>query len=226
MKKVILILITALLVVTTAVGQTKSKKYPQIALSGKNINKLFPETWLVERQKGDLNKDGIPDLAFILHPEDAAGMEVVKDSPTPINHNPYILVIYFGNSSGEYQCFRYWSNDAFDTSGTDDVGGIKLTSNGCLDITMTYEETTGASSGYTKYRIRYQSGDFYLIGKERFEALRTTGEYAEESYDLLNGRKYTKKGNISMDSNVKETTHRDKIPKKPLQRVGTFIFHS
>lgn len=58
--------------------------------SGTNENDIVPEGWERTVVQGDLNKDGIADLALVAYPDSSKA----------------VLAIYFGSSEGRLTCWK------------------------------------------------------------------------------------------------------------------------
>lgn len=71
---------------------------------GSSLEDLIPKGWkLLDSTTGDLNKDGISDLVFVVQGTDARNLEL-SEGPgmNTVDLNPRILGIYFGSSSGKF----------------------------------------------------------------------------------------------------------------------------
>lgn len=164
---------------------------------GKDIFSFIPEGWRVlqrvegepEKVEGDLNKDGIKDIAV-----------VIEEINEPSNR---ALLIAFGNKDNTY-AFSIKAENALlnsDEGGIwgDPLEGISI-DHGSLLINF-----YGGSNWrwYSTYRFRFQDNDWYLIGAtlgSYFTGNTTMDNADEEDYNLLTGEFITKKtdekGNI------------------------------
>ena len=191
---------------------------------GSTIEDLVPEGWHVTQAQGDLNKDGIADLAMIVIPNDEDQLEVREDS-TVSNLNAPILAIYTGTREGGYSLMKIWDGDILEAPDNEGVSidhSIEITDRGVLKIFVSYFFSMGGwSVPSATYLFRLQNGDFYLIGKDTDVFARNTGEAEKVSYNYLT-RKCQRITYNAMDDSVKPMEKWSNLPKKPLQRLGTF----
>ena len=191
---------------------------------GSTLEDLVPEGWHVTQAQGDLNKDGIADLAMIVIPNDEDQMEVREDS-TVSNLNAPILAIYTGNREGGYSLMKIWDDDILEASDDEGVSidhSIEITDRGVLKIFVSYFFSMGSwSVPSATFLFRLQNGDFYLIGKDTEVFSRNTGEAEKVSYNYLTRKCQRITYNV-MDDSVKPKEKWSNLPKKPLQRLGTF----
>src|SRR5688572_4327878 len=78
--------------------------YPALPRQAASAEGFVPAGWALESQvSGDLNGDGIADLALVLHEQNPAN-SVSHDAlgEKPLDTNPRILAVAFGDPSGGY----------------------------------------------------------------------------------------------------------------------------
>lgn len=157
------------------------------APSGKDIASLMPKGWhMLERVKGkpemaqgDLNKDGIPDVALVIE-------EISKAEQAP----PRALLIAIGMSDKTYTTSIIADNAILKR----DEGGVwgdpfeRIT----IDEGSMVLNFYGGSNDrwYARYRFRYQQNGWFLIGVtlgEYFTGTTTIEHANEEDYNLLTG---------------------------------------
>ena len=210
-------IITALLAVVFSClnGQAEDLK-PQ----GTSVEDIVPVGWLHHEAWGDLNKDGIQDLVVIATPDDEENI-LTRDDGYVYNFNPPILAIYFGNAQGLQQQWRRYDYviPADDNQNCLHDIVLTITSHNTLRIAIGLFCSMG-SYGITTdtYTYRYQKGDFYLIGMDREEAQRTTGECTLVSENYLTWKRQVVNSNIFEDTPVTEKWSR--LDKKPLEKLG------
>ena len=189
---------------------------------GSTIEDLVPEGWHVTQAQGDLNKDGIADLAMIVIPNDEDQMEVREDS---VVFNAPILAIYTGTREGGYSLMKIYDDDIMEAPDNEGVSidhSIEITDRGVLKISVSYFFSMGSwSVPSATFLFRLQNGDFYLIGKDTDVFARNTGKAEKVSYNYLT-RKCQRITYNAMDDSVKPKEKWSNLPKKPLQRLGTF----
>ena len=203
------------------IAAQKQKKL-QLAKEGRTIEELVPNGWDIQSATGDLNKDGIEDFVLIVRPNDPAHIKT-RDDGFEYNFNPLFLAVYFGSPSGVYKRFKVWHDTVSgrEDEYTDITNELSITPKGAIDISVSSWSSMGtAATGGSTYRYRFQSGDFYLIGKESSWLNRMTGEGESTSINYLTGQKEITTGNMMEEKDLK--TKKVKIKKEPLRLLGSF----
>ena len=138
--------------------------YPAIPRNVASPDKLVPPGLIaVSEVRGDLNRDGFPDVALLLWTQEAdrAATRQDRDYAYP----SYRLLIAFARPKGGYQIIEDNSTflDGPDPSGVNDdpldAGTLEIV-RGALKISRTYLR------GQYHYRFRWSGGAFRLIGYE------------------------------------------------------------
>ena len=222
-KSVALLLMMGLFFVLSSnpIAAQKQKK-PQFAKEGRTIEEVVPNGWDIQSATGDLNKDGIEDFVLIVRPNDPAHIKT-RDDGFEYNFNPLFLAVYFGSPSGVYKRFKVWHDTVSgrEDEYTDITNELSITPKGAIDISVSSWSSMGtAATGGPTYRYRFQSGDFYLIGKESSWLNRMTGEGESTSINYLTGQKEITTGNMMEEKDLK--TKKVKIKKEPLRLLGSF----
>ncbi|WNR44154.1 hypothetical protein [Paenibacillus roseipurpureus] len=197
---------------------------PKPILSGaKELGDLVPAGWqpLVrndrpEKAEGDLNKDGIPDVAMVIEQKGSKQGEAPQRA----------LLIAFGNGEGTYTP-SIIAKQAILRADEGGIWGDPLTEIG-IDRGSVVVSFYGGSNErwYANYRFRFQNDDWYLIGATLgsfFTGTMTEETGNEEDYNLLTGD-YVKR--IVDDPNAdKPTTHTVKgnMGKRELLKLGDFV---
>lgn len=189
----------------------------------KDILAFVPDGWhILEPVKGDLkiaegdlNKDEISDIAFVIE-------ETSKSEETASRR---ALLIAFGNNDNTYS-FLIRADNAIlkaDEGGVwgDPFEGISI-DRGSLLINF-----YGGSNWrwYSRYRFRFQDNDWYLIGAtlgSYFTGTTTIDNADEEDYNLLTGDLIEKK----TDENGKTMETKSNRGKKVLIKLKDFIADS
>ena len=170
---------------------------------------------------GDLNGDGIADLAIIATPADSANMRV-RDDGYVYNFNQPLLAIYFGDKDGGYTLWRDYDNvvPARPDEYLSITPSLKITPRGTLVVSLEYFATMGGWDAPTySYTFRFQNGDFYLIGRDEEHRIRNTGELERESYNFLTNKK--QHITDSFNKRVKPRERWTTIPAEPLKPLGS-----
>lgn len=197
--------------------------YPGLAAQAAGADGFVPPGWKLEAQaKGDLNGDGVPDLAFVLH--DADPKNVVANAgglgADPLDTNPRILAVAFGLKGGGVYHLALENHaliprrteptveDPFDAD-----SGIGI-ARGALHVTLNFFANAGSwTTSNTTETFRWQKDRFALIGYDRTETDRSSGEMQGVSINYPAGRAKRTHGAIDSDT-VK--TRWETLPARPL----------
>lgn len=202
----------------TAEAKAAPTHTPSPEAKANNINALIPAGWhmlepsLGEKAiaKGDLNKDGIPDLAMVIE------KNALKDEASPRS-----LLIAFGSKNNSYTLSIIADNVILKA----DEGGIwgdpfdSLTINRGSVLVSDY----GGSNWrwYNKYRFRYQNQDWFLIGATSgsyFTGATTMDQADEDDINFLTGQFIERR----TDEQGHTTTRKGTQSKKELIRLKEF----
>ncbi len=173
----------------------------------KDISSFIPSGWhilekydgMLAKAEGDLNKDGIMDIAFVIE-EDS---QPEQPEPEMVLSSPRSLLIAFGNRDNTYSL----SIKADNAIMLRDQGGVFgdpfddiVINKGSILLNF-----YGGSNWrwYYNYRFRFQNEGWYLIGAtlgSYYTGTSTMDNADEEDYNLLTGdyiiKKYDEKGEL------------------------------
>lgn len=200
MKK--LFLLAMAIVPLTVWGQTLKQ-------TGASAEEMLPANWKCQSAYGDMNKDGVKDLALIAFPEE-------KDAAP-------VFAVYWGSRGGQYRLYREYPEliPANDNEFAFPEYSLSITDKGVIVFDYSLFMSAGSwNNSNDTYRFRYQDGDFYLIGYDTGALSRNSGEVTEESYNYLTHKKQTKTFNVMEDNNNKVKEKWTRIPKEPLKRLS------
>ena len=188
---------------------------------GVSVEDIVPAGWLHKEVQGDLNKDGIPDLVVVATPDDVENT-ITRSDGYVYNFNQPILAIYFGTAQGQFHQWKAYDNvvPGDDSENCNHDVSLVITDRGVIRITIELFCSAG-SYGVSNdtYAYRYQNGDFYLIGMDREEMLRTTGTDTLVSENYLTWKRQTMVSNV-FDDSVPATEKWTRLTKKPLEKLG------
>jgi hypothetical protein len=187
----ILLLLLLIIQIGTAqsvLSQSSKVVYPNINKYGNTLDDFSPKNWeITDTVSGDLNKDGIDDVALVLSYQDSIKIKNGYKFPRVL-----LLVFKVGdhyelklqhNTLIEYE-LTAGSGNASDWDG-DPLENMEIV-NGVLKLHFRWD-VTGVGT-LIQYVVRYQSNDFYLIG-----ATRESGHHSDTSiYDFnFSTKRYT-----------------------------------
>lgn len=188
---------------------------PAIPKTGKTLEDFIPPSRAILMQaQGDLNQDGLPDLAVVLKGADEDREEGAA------TETPRLLLILFATKGGGYTLAAS-SEKAVLCKTCGGVFGDPFVTLGIENGVLVIEHYGGSSQrwGYT-HRWRYQDGEFLLIGLTTRSEEPLTGASEVKDEDLVTGDRTVDK----TGADGKSTTKRKRIPVKPLRKLSTFTF--
>ena len=182
--------------------------------SGGSIENLVPRNWkILSTTNGDLNKDGISDLVFVIEKTDKENIKLNEGGlgSDTINLNPRILGIYFKDKNGKF--IKKLESNSFiilrDSPTMDEpFDGIEILENGVLQINFKFWFSAGSwSMSNHTYKFRFQHDQFELIGYDAYERHRGTGEETDYSINFSTGKMNITK--VTMDDKHVETIKKE-----------------
>ncbi|MEN3748522.1 hypothetical protein TPR58_15205 [Sphingomonas sp. HF-S3] len=224
----IVLLLPALVASISGVQDLPPVTYPKLAPTAANAEGFVPKGWRIEsRDSGDLDGDGLPDLALALKQQDPANIVANKGlCGDRIDTNPRILVVALAQRGGGYRLAvqnhslipRYDHACAEDWFASEGVtgGGMEVV-RGTVRIRLgRFMSAGGWGMGATTYTFRWQQGALRLIGYDYTNVQRNTGEMDTQSINYLTRRMKTSTGSISDDA---QKTRWSTIPARPLLTI-------
>ena len=182
---------------------------------------LVPQGWESKRAVGDLDRDGIDDMVVVAQPNDERHLKV-RDDGYVYNFNPHVLAIYRGKGGGQYELWRLYK-DAIPMNASETVSvdvSVGVNQKGVISIGFeTFASAGGWGNGDIEYKIRYQKGDFYIIGYDESSMARNTGEQEKISENYLTHKRCVTTSNV-FDDKVPARTKWSSLPATPLRRLG------
>jgi len=209
MKKLTIILF--LLITLNSFSQSEAKT---LSSKSSSIENLIPKNWkILSTTNGDLNKDGISDVAFVI--EKTAKENIIFNEGSlgrdAINLNPRILGIYFKNKNGKLT--KKLESNSFiilqDSPTMDEpFNGVEILDNGVLKIDFKFWFSVGSwSMSNHTYKFRFQNDKFQLIGYDSNERHRGTGKETDCSINFSTGKMNITE--MTIDENDVETIKKE-----------------
>jgi hypothetical protein len=196
-------------------------KFPQLPVQGKLTN-LVPANWkVVDSVSGDLNGDGIKDLALILE-----FYRPVKESRAYGDNNteiiteiqkPRMLAIYFRRSAaGAYKLITQNNNFILRSEEGGAMGDpLRPMAIQRNRLSLSFE---GGGNWRWKlnYAFKYQHQDWYLEKAGNYAYNDDSGDMTDRQYDFLDNKKTTVTGKIHNRNSGNESSEQKlsiKIPR-------------
>jgi hypothetical protein len=205
-----------------------SVDYPALPRTATRAEGFAVAGWRVEQTaRGDINADGIADLAFVLRDQDPANI-LTHDGfgESPFDSNPRILGVALGDGAGftlvaqDHALILRRDNPSMD----DPFAGIEI-GGGSLKVRLQlFMSAGGWSTGPYTFTLRHQDDAVRLIGYDHTNTQRNTGEVTEVSVNFLTGRRSDGTGAIDSDE-MRKVWSRTPVGPLPLDQVGDgFLF--
>ncbi len=200
--------------------------YPSLPKKAASAEGFVPSGWVLEAQaSGDLNQDGVDDLAIVIRQNDPAN--VLRDieglSEDPFDTNPRIIAVAFRvQSDGDYALqfenhtliSRRTNSSAEDPFDKDD--GIAV-ARGAVKVRLRWFMSAGGWETFTVvYTFRHKSGMFELIGYDRDELHRGSGATKAVSINYLTRKLEVTTGSIEHNA-IK--VRRKSLPQRPILTI-------
>ncbi len=131
---------------------------PVLPKTGKTISDFVPKGYaIIDSTSGDLNNDGLPDIAFVIQSKDT--FDELRPDSTKLHSNPRILIVLLKQSTTYQLALQHntfmlrfgeggWKPDPF--------GKIEI-ENGLLEISYQFFKI------HSDYKFQFQQNAFYLI---------------------------------------------------------------
>jgi hypothetical protein len=171
-------------------------RYPSLPKQAASAEGFVPAGWTLEKQiSGDLNGDGIADLTLLLRQNDPRNIVTHTIlGENPLDTNPRILAVVFGRAAPAGFVLALENHTLIPRREVPAVSdpleeGFVKAERGVLRVKLHYWSSAGSWGTHSnEFTFRYQNRRFELIGYNRSEFMRNTGESRDISMNLSTGR--------------------------------------
>lgn len=175
--------------------------YPALPKTASRPVDFVPTNWkVIGEDEGDLNGDKRTDFALVIKATEQKFLNKNEGLGSDLfDTNPQMLVILFWENDQYKLALQSNSFIAMADSPTmtEPFQTVKIT-NGTLQLNFVIFYSAGSwGTSNHAYRFRFQNGAFTLIGADKTETQRNTGEVETRSYNFLTGKVKITEGNIS-----------------------------
>jgi hypothetical protein len=167
--------------------------YPKLVKRSLSLAGFVPKGWVLEQRKsGDLNGDGRADAMLVLHQNDPRNVLENKDGlgVAKLNSNPRMIGVVFARAGGfDLIAENHQLVPRYDAPNMDDpFDGITL-QRGTFRVVTHYWASAGSWAEWTaSFQFRFQNGCVRLIGYDRNDRQRNSGEAMGSSVNFLTGQ--------------------------------------
>jgi hypothetical protein len=186
-------------------------RYPSLPAEAARAEGFVPAGWSIERRaQGDLNADGLADLALVLRARDRRNILANNDGfgENPFDTNPRILVVAFARPGGAgYRLAvrnhsliaRRTNPGQLDPFGEED--SIFEIARGTLRLSLHLFMTAGGwTMGNSIFTLRWQGDALRLIGFDSTTVQRNSGDTESLSVNYLTRRVRAGTGHMGRDT--------------------------
>ncbi|NTV01237.1 MAG: hypothetical protein HGB04_00425 [Chlorobiaceae bacterium] len=193
---------------------------PERATSAEGF--LKPGLKLEKVANGDLNGDLLADLAMIIRMDDPKN--VLRDSEDaerePLDTNPRMIAIAMADKAGGFvlDAVNLTMIPRLDDPFMNDPFVDLVIDKGAVRLMLEQSSNAGSwGSVNMTFTFRKRGQDVALVGFDRTDLNRASGEMTETSVNFLTGRQIVSTGNVSSDKTTKKLSL---LPKRALPTLG------
>ncbi len=201
--------------------------YPKLSASARNFDEFIPPNWkLMGKATGDLNGDKIQDVVLVVQGTYA---EFIQKNDGlgggEFDTNPRMLIITFKNAAQNRHELAEQSKTFIITPDsptmTEPFQSVKI-AGGVLQLNFEIFYSVGSwGTSQASYKFKQINGEFALIGADKTESMRNSGETETRSYNFLTNKMSVTTGNFSKAAKAKTKWKTYKIAK--LKTLRTFL---
>jgi len=184
--------------------------FPTLPRQATSAQGFVPPGWSLEAQAtGDLDRDGVPDLALVLRQNDPRNVVANEGGlgANPLDTNPRILAVAFRNGpSGAFSLkvenhtlIPRREDPVFDDP-LSETGGVSVERGALLVSLHNFASAGSWTMSTTTYRFRFRDDRLEAIGYDWNSVARNSGATEEISVNYLTGKIKKTRGTISSDA--------------------------
>ena len=201
--------------------------YPKLPASARNFNEFIPPNWkLMGKATGDLNGDKTQDAVLVVqgtYPEFVQKNDGLGSGE--FDTNPRMLIILLKNSAqNNYELVEQSKTFIIMPDSprmTEPFQSVKF-AGGVLQLDFEIFYSAGSwGTSQASYKFKQINGEFALIGADKTESMRNSGETETRSYNFLTNKMSVTTGNFSKAAKAKTKWKTYKIAK--LKTLRTFL---
>lgn len=200
--------------------------YPVLSSKEWTIEAIIPLGWqLLSEARGDLNGDGIEDIAFAVQGPVPKIVEYHDGYESDTLHaNPRILGIYFGKGNGEIK--KVLQSNTFlinrSTPAMDEpFKGLQILPSGELQISFYIWPCRDCSTwSFFEYLFTYQNEAFELVEFEQVDTQRVSGEETSYSLEFRTGTMCIQTSGTEEEETENQLIQFELTPLQTIQSLG------
>jgi len=180
----------------------KAFLFPKLKSQGSSIEQLTPSHWtLIENASGDLNNDGLEDLAVVFESDKITdetrtygdnNSDIIKET-----QKPRILAVFFKDRESNNYRLSVQNNDFILRSEEGGKLGDPLSQIAIKDQQLYLRFKGGAEWRWELgYTFKYENKDWFLTSAINLYFNQNTGDMTERVYDFKTRELFTTVGNL------------------------------
>lgn len=192
--------------------------YPEIAATGKTLEDFVPKGWeLADKTCGDLNGDKLADCVIIVNGKYEKFIQKHDFLGTnPFDTNPHILAVLYKEKDGYRLAFQ---NNKIASVAEGPTASYPFAAmsikNKILMINGEHWMSAGGwGATYTEFKFKLIGEELELIGADKREFMRNSGEGEIRSYNFITKKIKSMTGDVMADKPKKMKTTWRNLPAK------------